>query len=415
MLIGLLTDWLGQVLGPLLLIAVVLVTLISVIGGAWFLIARPDWRERRPLLHAVCQVTPLWMTLRILSFALGAMVLFESGPEVLWGDATGGGVFRDIGGNSLVIFIVACQFMPFLTEFGFMEFVGVLLRGPFEKLFRLPGRAAIDATASFVSAATVGLLITIGQYERGYYTARESAAVATNFSVVSIPFSLVVAEVSGISHLYFSWYLTVIVACLFCALIMVRVPPLSRIPDDYYPAAVEQMPEPEPGVSDLSPFAEALQAATDRSSMAPGPAAFFRSSALQTLDVVFGVIPAAMTLATLTAVLVFHTPVFEVLTLPIAWLLDWLALPEASVAAPGFVVGFLDQFMPALVARNIDSELTRFVLAGLSISQLIYLAEVGVLILRSSLPLSLWNLLVIFVLRTVLVFPVFMLAGLFFT
>jgi nucleoside recognition membrane protein YjiH len=86
-------------------------------------------------------------------------------------------------------------------------------------------------------------------------------------------------------------------------------------------------------------------------------------------------------------------------------------LPEARAAAPGFLAGFLDQFMPALIAANIDSELTRFVLAGLSISQLIYMAEVGVLIIRSSLPLDFGQLLVIFALRTVIVLPVFLVSG----
>ena len=51
------------------------------------------------------------------------------------------------------------------------------------------------------------------------------------------------------------------------------------------------------------------------------------------------------------------------------------------------------------------------ILAGLSICQLIYMAEVGVLILRSPLPLSFWNLLLIFMLRTAIVFPVFLVAG----
>ena len=119
-----------------------------------------------------------------------------------------------------------------------------------------------------------------------------------------------------------------------------------------------------------------------------------------------------MAIATSTAIVVFHTPVFEIISYPIFWLLRVVQLPEASAAAPGFVVGFLDQFMPALIAKDIQSELTRFILAGLSICQLIYMAEVGVLILRSPLPLNFMMLLMIFLLRTVILFPIFLLAGL---
>jgi nucleoside recognition membrane protein YjiH len=234
-LIGLLTNVLIEFFAPWLLQAVVAVTGVATVGGAAYLLLQPDWAGRRPWLYALCNVTPVWLVLRLAGFAIGLMVLLQIGPEVLRGEQTGETVFRDIGINSLIILCVACQLMPFLTEFGFMEFVGTLLTKPFQALFRLPGRSAIDATASFLSSAAVGLLITIGQYDRGYYTARESASVATNFSVVSLPFSLLIAKVAGVSHLYFGWYLTMILVCIVCAFVMVRLPPLSRMPDTYHP------------------------------------------------------------------------------------------------------------------------------------------------------------------------------------
>jgi nucleoside recognition membrane protein YjiH len=49
---------------------------------------------------------------------------------------------------------------------------------------------------------------------------------------------------------------------------------------------------------------------------------------------------------------------------------------------------------------------TSFVLAGLSVCQLIYVSEVGVIILRSSLPLSIGDLVIIFLLRTAITLPV---------
>jgi nucleoside recognition membrane protein YjiH len=49
---------------------------------------------------------------------------------------------------------------------------------------------------------------------------------------------------------------------------------------------------------------------------------------------------------------------------------------------------------------------TSFVLAGLSVCQLIFLSEVGVIILRSSLPLTISDLVLIFLLRTAITLPV---------
>ncbi len=409
-----LTNLLTELLAPWLLQAVVVVTGMAAVGGIAHTLLQPDWAERRPFLHALCHVTPVWLLLRLIGFAIGLMVIFEVGPEMLRGEQTGETVFRDIGINSLVILCVACQLMPFLTEFGFMEFVGSLLRGPFQKLFRLPGRAAIDATASFLSSASVGLLITIGQYERGYYTARESAAVATNFSVVSLPFSLLIAEVAGIGHLYFSWYLTVIVVCILCAFVMVRVPPLSRMKDSYHPGSGNHpRGNSASGTGQQAGMLDrAIASATARAASAPDMKGLVRTSLLQTVSVTFNVIPASMALATLTAVLVFHTSVFQWLSWPLAWLLGLLGFPEAAAAAPGLLAGFLDQFMPALIAAGLDSELARFVLAGLSVTQLIFMAEVGVLILRSPLPLKFTDLMLIFALRTFIVFPPLTLAGL---
>ncbi len=54
---------------------------------------------------------------------------------------------------------------------------------------------------------------------------------------------------------------------------------------------------------------------------------------------------------------------------------------------------------------GIDSDVTSFVLAGLSVCQLIFMSELGVIILRSSLPLSVLDLALIFLLRTVIVLP----------
>jgi nucleoside recognition membrane protein YjiH len=52
------------------------------------------------------------------------------------------------------------------------EVIGTVIRRPFRWIFRLPGRSAIDATASWMGAATLGVLITCQQYERGYYSQR---------------------------------------------------------------------------------------------------------------------------------------------------------------------------------------------------------------------------------------------------
>jgi nucleoside recognition membrane protein YjiH len=54
----------------------------------------------------------------------------------------------------------------------------------------------------------------------------------------------------------------------------------------------------------------------------------------------------------------------------------------------------------------IESEMTRFVIAATSVTQLIYMSEVGGLFLGSKIPVNFLDLVVIFLLRTVIALPI---------
>lgn len=408
-IMGVIMDFVRAPFNGFLLEILVGFVCITVVGAGYFLLSKPAWEAKRPLLFAMFETTPGWFLMRLLGAAIGLMVYFEVGPTVVFAPDTGGTVFADIGPGLFFTVLVACLFLPFLTDFGFLEFTGTLLRRPFELLFTLPGRAAIDATSSLVAAASVGLLITLKQYEDGRYTAREAASVATNFSIVSLPFSLVIAATAKVDHMFFTWYLTVIAACLICAAIMVRLKPLKAISDTYYQPVGKQIHEEREG--DASLFDWAIRQAVERAAGAPSIPRLFLGGAHAALSTLAKVIGPSLAIATITSILAFHTSVFDFIAWPIYQILDWMALPEAKLVAPGLLVGFMEQFTPAVVASGIEDERMRFILAGLSVSQLVYMSEVGVLILRSHLPLNFLALLKIFALRTIILFPIFLVAG----
>ncbi len=391
---------------PQIIIAFVFFT---VLGALVYLTLKPQWMLKRPVLLAMCETTPGWFGMRLLGLAVTLMVFFSIGPDLIRAPDTGGTAFGVIGPALFFTVGVACVLLPLLTDFGLLEFTGTLLRRPFEAIFTLPGRAAIDATSSLVAAASVGLLITFKQYEDGRYSAREAASVATNFSVVSLPFSLVVATTAKVDHVFFPWYLSVIAACILCAAVMVRLKPLSALPDTYYEPVGKTVHEERDDTYSLLGWA--TREAVRRAESAPPPHTLALSgfqSALITLARVMG---PSLAIATIASILVFHSPVVEVAAWPVYQLLDVFGLPEAQKAAPGVIGGFLEMLIPSLVAASIDSDLVRFVLAGLSVSQLIYMSEVGVLILRSKLPLGFLDLCRIFLLRTLILFPLLLLAG----
>ena len=388
------------------LVTICIFTALASIAYSWLKFA---WLPKNKVATQIFDTTPFWTVLRILGAVFGVMFYLQAGHPLIIGETTGRAAYVDIGEQMLLIFVTSCLFLPLLTHYGAMEFVGTLVRPLFVRLFRLPGRAAIDAIASFVAAASVGLLITIEQYRNGSYNAREAAAVATNFSVVSVPFAVLIASVARIDHVFFPWYITVAVACIIVATVTPRIPPLSRKPDTYFHEA-QATPE-EDRSAGTSLVRLALEKAVKRAEKAPGFEGYVTSSLRSMAEAVFGVICASMGLVVLVMILGRHTPVFGWLTLPLVPVLELMGMGNADVAAPGVLVGFLDQFLPAVMATDLDSELTRFVLAGLSVAQLIYMSEVGVLLLRSILPLKFTDLVLIFLQRTVILVPVFVIAG----
>jgi nucleoside recognition membrane protein YjiH len=105
-------------------------------------------------------------------------------------------------------------------------------------------------------------------------------------------------------------------------------------------------------------------------------------------------------------ILAEYTPVLAWLTAPLVPLLELFGLPEAAAAAPALIAGFLDMFLPALLASGIDTEITRFVVGVLSVTQLIYMSEIGILMIKCEIPLRFWHLLTVFLLRTAIGLPI---------
>ncbi|MGD8538896.1 MAG: YjiH family protein [Candidatus Aminicenantes bacterium] len=345
-----------------------------------------------------------WIALRTIGAVFVCLIFFKAGPKWIWSEETGGVMLYDLAPVIFVIFLFASVLLPLLTDYGLMEFTGTLLRRFFRRAFRLPGRSAIDSLASWLGSGTVGVLITVQQYQAGFYALREAAIIATSFSVVSIAFCLVVAQFGGVDHMFPQFYLSVIVSGLVAAFVMSRIPPLSLKKTTYFGPVGKQIHEEVPRGKSL--FRWGVQQALERAGKAPGPLGVVKKGIVITLDIWFGLLPSVLAIGTITLVLAKRTPLFLYLSYPIVPFLKLLKIPEATEASPALIVGFADQFLPVILTGGIESELTRFVIAVMAVVQLIYMSEIGVLILKSEISLSLLDLLTIFILRTIICLPV---------
>ena len=160
---------------------VMLLCLFTLVTSIWAKSAgAPEWLKKR---HAKDGVFSYFTYITAAIFSV--MVIFNVGPQFIIDPVVGASsvnVARDV----VYAVIIAGTLVVFLTEFGLLEFIGTLLEPIMRKLFKVPGKASIDALSSFVCSPAVGVMITNNLYKTNVYTQREAVDITTSFSICSL-------------------------------------------------------------------------------------------------------------------------------------------------------------------------------------------------------------------------------------
>jgi len=283
-----------------------------------------------------------------------------------------------------------------------MEFIGALVSKVVRTLFTLPGRAAVDLVASWFGSSVAGVILTRDQHEKGQYTGREAAVIATNFAFVSLPFSFVIANTIGIENHFLAWYGIICVVAIIMAIITPRLWPLrgltnSRLREN--PAATKEEQIPAGTTRVRHGFEQGIARAESSS---------FRDVAktgLRTyVDIYADLIPVILAWGTLSLAIFEFTGIFQFISQPMGWYMNLFAIEGAAEFAPAALIGFLDMFLPALLIGE-AALATQLIIGGLAIVQIIYLTETGVTILKSRIPLNFGKLAAVFLIRTLIAIP----------
>lgn len=356
-------------------------------------------------LKTLFDITPVWLVIRLIGAVFILLTFFGAGPQIIISANTGALVLNDLLPVLFCVFIFAGLLLPLLLNFGLLELFGTLLTKVMRPVFNLPGRSAIDCIASWLGDGSVGILMTSKQYEARFYTQREAAVIGTTFSAVSITFSLVVISQVKLEHLFLPFYLAVCAAGVVAAFIVPKLPPLSWKNDKYIDHS-DRNEDHELTPAGHNVFSWGLDQALTKAASTHGFKETVKDGLKNVLDMILGVMPVVMAIGTVALIIAEYTPVFEYLGTPFIPLLEWLQIPEATAASKTIVVGFADMFIPSILATSIESDMTRFVIAAMSVTQLIYMSEVGALLLGSKIPVNIGELFVIFILRTLVTLPV---------
>jgi len=348
---------------------------------------------------------------KICGAVLGTVLVFNLNPPAwLARPDFGPFLYTKLATPVGLVIPIGSIFLAFLASFGLMEFTGVLMTPIMKPVFKTPGRSAIDAVASFVGSYSVALLITNGVYRQGKYSAREAAIIATGFSTVSATFLLIVAKTLNIMD-YWSMYFGVSMLVTFVVTaITARLRPLSAVPDTYFTGKRVQEQTYTGNI-----WARAWQAGIAAATQTEPVSKLIKDNFLAGLNMAFNVIPSIMSIGLLGLALAEYTLFFDwfgYLFLPVFKL---FGIAQATMAAKAVAVSLAEMFLPAILIAKTATPLLRFVVAVVSIAEILFFSASIPCILGTDIPLDLKDIVLIWAERVVfsiiLTIPIAILLG----
>ena len=331
------------------------------------------------------------------------------GLEIIVGAHTGDTVISFIVLPVSWIILTGAVFMPFLVNYGLLEFVGTLLEPLMRPAFRLPGKAALSAVASLFTTTTLAVLITNRLYKQKVFTEQETIILATSFCTVSIGFTHLVVATAGMSHYFMLIFATGVVICFILAAIMIRIPPLSQKRQTYSDGSMQIEEDSTIDTKyNSKTVSKSVRRSLKRAYTANSPLVEISKNVSDCLKI----IPQVMTMISavgITALIIAeYTPIFRWLGLIFQPLIMLLQIPDAAAIAPSIPVGIAEMFLPVLlIAGQVDTltEQARFFVTTISIVQIVFFAETASVILAVKMPISVKELVIVFFERTLLAMP----------
>lgn len=365
--------------------------LIAVICGGILLFIQKDWEKGK--------IATSFIVFKVLGAIIGILLFFKIGPDWFVNEKTGLYLYDYLVVPVGLTVPIGAAFLTFLVSYGLFEFVGVFTQQIMKPIWNVPGRAAVNALASFVASFAVGLLITDKEYREGKYNHKEAIIIATGFSTVTVAFMIVIAKTLNLmSHWNLYFFVTLFVTFAVTA-ITTRIPPISRMSTEYY-----DTPEVEEDLSDLS-FNSKVSLAWERglTTVKEAPHLFnniwqnFKEGVLMTMSI----LPTILSIGLIFMLLAEYTPVFNYVAYIFYPLTALLQIPEPFLAAKGTAIGITEMFLPSLIVVE-ASIVTKFIIAVVSVSTIIFFSASVPSMMSTHIPLKIHELVIIWFERSVL-------------
>ncbi|NLD25004.1 MAG: hypothetical protein GX670_12375 [Bacteroidales bacterium] len=290
---------------------------------------------------------------------------------------------------------------PLLLDFGLVQFVAVYASPVMRPLFRVPGRSAVDCMASWFGSSSMAVVITAKMHHCGYYNDREAAVMVTCFSLTGIYNIYAITTLLNFRyafpHVVFSIYITM----FLLALIFPRIWPLTSIPESYHGGADKYDIPNQDERHGHSLFNWALLRGISKARHM-NVKLYFHETLSIAIPLIFGTIPLMITFGAILLAIADMTIIFDMLAYPVFLLLDVLGASEARVLGGSVVFAYIDQYLAVAYAQGLISESAKFLCLCLTTIGLINITEVVIHAWHSTIPITLWQMSVIFFMRIAL-------------
>ena len=362
---------------------------VIVIGGI-LPFAQGTWKKD--------SVTIAFSLIKLLAIGPVVMVMFDIGPYTLMQPNMLPFLFRKVAVPVAIIVPIGATLLTFITVYGLLEFIGVLMRPIMRPVWKLPGIATVNAVTSFVGSFAIGILLTNRLYNEGKFSRREAVIVIGGFSTASAAFMVIVTKTLGLMERWNTFFWVTLIVTFAVSAIIARLWPLSSYEDSY--ATPTGKPEHEHKGNLLkAAFNEGMKTAGN----APALVQNLKSSFVDGMMMNLRMLPSILSFGVASLLLIKMTPVFDILAYIYYPITKLFGIPDAMLVAKASAIVGAEMFIPSVLAAGAGAaDASKFVIGVVSISVILFFSGSIPVIIATDVNFSLRHMLVVILERTVL-------------
>ena len=301
-------------------------------------------------------------------------------------------------GNILCAIFLAALFIPFLTEYGLVDFVGVLCRPMMRRLFHTPGSSAVIGVSAFLGNYSMGHVISKQMYDEGGFTEQEAIIVAAGFSTCSIGLMINLVNYLDMMEYWGLYVFSVLLVTFVTTMIVARIYPIRSKSVNY-----------KEGVKPVSEYEEkhgkmrrAFDVAVEKSLSAPTLRESIGNILRRTFPILCEITGTSIFIIPLGMFLAEYTDLFSILGTPFRILLQLLGVygQDAMYASRALGISILEPVLAGVTSEGaLSTMIAKWIVGVVPYSAIIFFAGFVPSLLKSGISCKLYELVLIWIER----------------